>query len=324
MAIHKITLPTPFAVGPVNVYVLDGEPLTLIDTGPNTAEALQTLQNGLRELGYALSDIQRVIITHTHPDHFGLVKRVVEHSSATVWTHPFNSDWFNDLETAIQRRGLFSLQVFQQAAVPQPIIEAMAQSAPRVGRMFETVPVNHWLNEGDQIEMDGTRWQVIHTPGHASGHIALYQPERQQMILGDHLLKHISSNPLLEAPREHGKPREKSLVQYLDSMRKIAQYDFNEGFTGHGENITEHRALIAERLSFHAARLEHIARLLDNGERTAYELMQALFPRLKDFDIFLGLSEVIGHLDILQLQGRLVELPRNGHITYSLSLMADS
>ncbi len=317
MTIHKITLPTPFPIGPVNVYLVEGESLTLIDVGPNTEEAFATLQQGLSERGYTWRDIQRVIITHTHPDHFGLVRRVVERSSATVWTHPYNGDWFNDLDSAMMRRGLFTMQVFQQSGVPARITEAMAQSAPRMGRMFEATPVNHWLAEGDTLEMGGATWQVLHTPGHASGHISLYQPESQQMIVGDHLLKHISSNPLLEAPRVYGEPREKSLVQYMDSMKRVAAMDVREGYPGHGENISDHRALIAERLQFHAERLKHIESLLDGGERTAYQLMQKLFPRLKDFDIFLGISEVIGHLDILQMQGRVVEVSRNGHLTYA-------
>ncbi len=319
MAIHKITLPTPFAVGPVNLYLIEGEPLTLIDAGPLTDEALQLLESELYVRGYALGDLQRIIITHTHPDHFGLTRTLVDRSGATVWTHPYNADWFNDLDAAMQRRARFSQQVFQQAAVPEPMLQSMASFSTRSARMFEATPVSHWLEEGDRVEMDGADWTVLHTPGHASGHISLYQPESGRMMVGDHLLKHISSNPLLEAPRRHGQPRDKSLLQYIESMQRVAAMDVGEAYPGHGENIADHRALIAGRLRFHEQRMERIAGLLEGGPSTAYELMRQLFPNLSSFEVFLGLSEVIGHLDLLEQQERVAALPENGHLLYALN-----
>ncbi|MBI3734804.1 MAG: MBL fold metallo-hydrolase [Chloroflexi bacterium] len=317
MTLHKIVIPTSFPIGPVNVYLVEGDPLTLIDTGPRTDEALQTLEQGVAALGYALGDIRRIIITHTHPDHFGLVRQLVERSGASIWTHPFNADWFNNLALAVQRRGEFTLQLFKQSGVPDALIDMMRQMSPVMGQFFEEAPTDHWLDDGDTLEMDGALWQTVFTPGHAGGHIALYQPQTQQMVVGDHLLKYISSNPLIEAPHAPGLPRAKALVQYLDSLKKVAALDVAVAYPGHGDNINDHRLLIAERISFHEQRAERIAALLDQGERTAYQLVQEMFPRLADFDIFLGLSEVIGHLDILQLQGRVIEAPRNGHLVYA-------
>ena len=319
MGIHKITVPTPFAVGPVNLYLVEGEPLTLVDAGPLTDEALTLLESELYVRGYALSDLERIVITHTHPDHFGLTRRLVEHSGAVVWTHPYNADWFNDLESAMQRRAQFSLEVFRQAAVPGEVLQSMASFSGRSSQMFEATPVSDWLEEGDRLQMGGADWTVLHTPGHASGHISLYQPESGQMIVGDHLLKHISSNPLLEAPRQPGQPRDKSLLQYLESMQRVARMDVSEAYPGHGENIDDHRALVAERLRFHEERKERIAGMLAGGPCTAYELMQQLFPRLSNFEVFLGLSEVIGHLDLLEIEGRVAVVPQNGHFLYRVS-----
>jgi glyoxylase-like metal-dependent hydrolase (beta-lactamase superfamily II) len=310
-------VPTGFPVGPVNLYLLEGGPLTLIDTGPRSEETMRMLEQGLETHGYKISDIERLIVTHTHPDHFGLVGQIVSRSGASIWTHPYNAEWFNDLDNAVMRRGLFTMQVFQDAGVPSPSIEAMGRSGGRMGRMFETAPTDHWLNEGDTIRMGGADWQVLHTPGHANGHISFYQPDTKQMIAGDHLIKHISPNPMLEAPREYGQPRGKSLAQFVDSMQRVAHMDVSVAYSGHGEDIHEHRALIAQRLAFHEARMDHIAGLLETGERTAYELMRILFPKLTDFEIFLGLSEVIGHLDILEDRGRVIQKARDGHLVYA-------
>lgn len=316
MMIHKLTLPTGMPVGPVNVYLVAGEQLTLIDTGPRSEETFRVLEQEAAAHGYALSDLKRILITHTHPDHFGLVRRLVDLSGAEIWTHPYNAGWFNALDTMIERRGAFTQQVFQQAGVPETIVQEMAQGGRRFGRMFEAAPASHWLQEGDTFELGGLPWQVLHTPGHASGHISFYEPRSQQMIAGDHLIKHISSNPMLEGPRIEGQPRDKALMQYLESMRRVAQMDVSVGYSGHGDDITGHRELIEQRLAFHESRVEHIFNLVAERPRTAYELMRELFPRLTDFEIYLGLSEVIGHLDILEVQGRTVEAPVNGQVLY--------
>ncbi|MBI5880283.1 MAG: MBL fold metallo-hydrolase [Chloroflexi bacterium] len=319
MPLHKITLPTPFPVGPVNVYLADGDPLTLIDTGPRTSEAFDLLERELGARGYRYADIERIVITHTHPDHFGLVARIAERSGARVWTHPYNAEWFNELDTAMMRRGLFMLQVFNEAGVPEEISAGMTRSGARMGGMFTSVPVSDWLDEGDVIRMDNADWQVLHTPGHASGHLSFYQPDSRRMIAADHLIKHISSNPLMEAPRDYGQPRDKALKLYVESMQRVAQMDVAVAFSGHGEDITDHRGLIDQRLIFHEARMDHLLHLIGDGERTGYQLSRALFPRLSDFELFLGLSEVIGHLDILEEQGRVNAENRDGLIHYRVN-----
>ncbi|MBI3241566.1 MAG: MBL fold metallo-hydrolase [Chloroflexi bacterium] len=100
---HLIQLPTPFPVGPVNVYLLEGEPLTLIDCGPKHPETLAALEAGLAEHGHRLEDIRQLIITHHHMDHVGLAKTVVERSGASLLTHPFNVPYFADYEAERKR-----------------------------------------------------------------------------------------------------------------------------------------------------------------------------------------------------------------------------
>ncbi|NJM52363.1 MAG: MBL fold metallo-hydrolase, partial [Blastocatellia bacterium] len=90
MKVISIALPTPFLVGDVNVYVIDDEPLTLIDTGPKTPEAAQALRDGLSRNGIKLSDIQRIILTHAHEDHCGLAKTIRDEAkNAEIYVH----DW---------------------------------------------------------------------------------------------------------------------------------------------------------------------------------------------------------------------------------------
>ena len=82
--IHRLAIPTPFAVGRVNVYLIEDEPLTLVDAGPNSGTSFDELQRGVARLGHSLEDIELVILTHQHIDHLGLVSLVAAHSGADV------------------------------------------------------------------------------------------------------------------------------------------------------------------------------------------------------------------------------------------------
>jgi glyoxylase-like metal-dependent hydrolase (beta-lactamase superfamily II) len=80
--IHRLRIPTPFAVGRVNCYLIEDRPLTLVDTGPNSGKALDELQRQLAERGHAIEELEWVILTHQHIDHLGLVEIIVQHSGA--------------------------------------------------------------------------------------------------------------------------------------------------------------------------------------------------------------------------------------------------
>src|SRR5881392_1246442 len=90
MKIIPITLPTPFYIGPVNVYLIKDDPITLIDTGPKTKETVDVLRAGLRNAGISISDIRRIVLTHAHEDHCGLARQVRDEAkNAEILVH----DW---------------------------------------------------------------------------------------------------------------------------------------------------------------------------------------------------------------------------------------
>jgi glyoxylase-like metal-dependent hydrolase (beta-lactamase superfamily II) len=146
---------------------------------------------------------------------------------------------------------------------------------------------------------------VLHTPGHAGGLICLWEPNSRTLIANDHLIGHISSNPVLEpSPLTNG-PRPKRLVEYLHHLQRVAALDPAVALPGHGEPVTDVGGLVRHRVTFHMRRAATILASLDGRAQTLWELTRQLFPRLKsEMDHFLALSEVLGHLDLLERDGR--------------------
>jgi len=319
--IHTLSLPTPFPVGPVNVYLVEGDPLTLVDVGPRMSRTWAALEEGLAHHGYTPADIRQVVITHTHSDHLGNLARLVEISGARVFAHRRNRDWITDFPTEWVRRIAYYVECMQRGGAPREQVALMREMLAPGIRLGAPVPGEylHLVDEGDTVTMGGVEWEVYHMPGHASGHIALYQPQTGLLFAGDHLLAKVSSNPVLESPLRGETQRPRSLVDYFRSLRKVAELDVYRVLTGHGPPIENHRALVEQRLAMHRERLERIAAFLADGARTPYQICRALFPNLAAHDVFLAMSEVIAHLDVLEAEGRVVRRERDGWVRYGLA-----
>jgi glyoxylase-like metal-dependent hydrolase (beta-lactamase superfamily II) len=308
--LHRLVLPTPFPCGPINVYLAAGagDQLTLVDTGPRTSRTWDALVHALAGHGYAVADIQRVIVTHAHVDHFGLAARIVATSGAQVLALASNRPRLEDYTAQHQRRAAFYEAVLRRGGAPAEVVDGTVNMViGMLAQYGEAVPITGLLADGDVLRVADVDWTVLHTPGHAIGHMCLYQPDARLLLSGDHLIRHISSNPVIEPPAQGASERPRSLVLYLRSLQRVADLDVDLALPGHGEPITDHRALIAERLQHHETRMDRILAALDSRSRTAYEITRAIFPNPSPLDVFLGLSEVIGHLDILAARGQVVE-----------------
>jgi glyoxylase-like metal-dependent hydrolase (beta-lactamase superfamily II) len=320
--LHTLTLPTPFPVGPVNTYLaLSNEP-TLVDTGPNDPATLAALNDQLAQRGLALKDIRRVIVTHAHVDHFGIAPLIVAASGAKIFSHARNRAWLTDFDHEWDRRRDFYRAVFAASGAPPELAQGIGQSAERMmSRYGSSIPSENYaeIAEGDAIVLGGNRdaWRVLFTPGHAGGLICLFEPNSGTLLSNDHLIRDITSNPILESPAPGERERPRALVNYLASMERTAAMDVRIALPGHGEPVTDVRALVAHRVAFHRARCSAIEAQLERGPATAFELMNVMFPNLKSFDVFLGLSEVIGHLDILEEEKRIARETRADVIRYA-------
>ncbi len=316
--LHAIELPTPFPVGAVTVYLGDapGEPLTLVDTGPRTMETRNALENGLARLGYCLADLGQIVVTHAHADHFGLAGELVAASGAKVLTHPWNLDTLQAYDSDREQQVAFYAQLLREAAVPGEVMEAVGWVRQAMERFARPVPVASTLDEGDRLRFAGRAWQVLHTPGHARGLICLYDVKGRALLSSDHLLADISSNPVVEPPPPGRRERLRSLVLYRDSLRRVAEMAIDRALPSHGPVVEDVAGLVTKRLAFHEQRLMRVREALRNGARTTWDVTQALFPGRTPLDTFLAVSEVIGHLDLLEIEGEIEAQKDNGVILW--------
>jgi glyoxylase-like metal-dependent hydrolase (beta-lactamase superfamily II) len=318
--LHAIELPTPFPVGPITVYVADapGEPLTLIDTGPHTAETQTVLEAGLAQLGHAQAHLERIVVTHAHVDHFGLASDLATVSGAQVLSHPRNIPTLGDFSADREMRVAFFANLLRQAAVPAEVMAAVGQVTRGMSRFAKPVAVDETLDEGNTLRLAGCDWQVLYTPGHAAGLICLYEPASCTLLSSDHLLADISSNPLVEPPAPGETERPRSLALYKASLQRVAEMDVARALPSHGPIIHDVAGLVDQRLAFHQRRMARVLDALRSGAYTTWDVVHALFPGRSPLDTFLAVSEVIGHLDLLEMEGQIVGEKIKGIIHWSV------
>jgi glyoxylase-like metal-dependent hydrolase (beta-lactamase superfamily II) len=306
--VHRLAIPTPFAVGRVNVYLIEDEPLTLIDAGPNSGTSFDELERGIEGLGHALEDVELVILTHQHIDHLGLVSLVAARSGAEVAAIDAAVPFVQDFPSEARADDDFARDIMLRHGIPADVVAALQSVSQAFRAWGARVDVTRPLRDGEVLTLRDRTLHVHHRPGHSPSDTVFHDRERRMLIAGDHLLGHVSSNPLMTRPRDGSAQRPKALVQYLDSLAATRAMDVDLVLPGHGEPITDHRELIDQRLALHRRRADKIHRLLVDQPLSAYEIAQALWGNVAVTQAYLTLSEVLGHLDLLANEGRASEV----------------
>ena len=312
--VHRIPIPTPFAIGDVGVYLIEGEAPALVDAGPNSATALGALELRLAERGYALADIAHLFITHQHIDHMGLAGEIAARSGAQVVAldllAPVLRDWVHHSEQDDDDAFL----LMSRHGVEAHVAEALHAMASLVRGWGAPATVGQIVTDGGTVRLGDHDLDVHWRPGHSPSDTVLHDRERRILIAGDHLLKDISSNALIARPlgRWDG-TRPKPLVQYRDSLRATRTLEVDVVLGGHGGPVTDHRELIDARLLDHERRAAQFLDLLGDRALTAHEIATEKWGEVAIKQVYLTLSEVIGHLDLLIEEGVVAE-DRSEHV----------
>jgi glyoxylase-like metal-dependent hydrolase (beta-lactamase superfamily II) len=314
--IHCLAIPTPFAVGRVNAYLIEDEPLTLIDSGPNSAKALDELEQALAAHGHRIEDLELLVVTHQHIDHFGLAAILARRSGAEVAALAGLDRRLASFREDAELDDRFAARVMLRHGVPSDVVTALRAVSASFRAWGCTVQVQRALHDGEELVLRDRTLRVLHRPGHSPSDTVFWDERRSLLIAGDHLLGHISSNPLLARPLEaegdYEGPRPQALVTYLDSLARTRAMELELVLGGHGAPVSDHAALIDERARLHTRRAERIHGLISQRPRSAYEMAHEMWGNVAVTQAYLTISEVLGHVDLLLNAGRARELEQDG------------
>lgn len=289
LPVHPIRVSNPFFEGANTVYVIESNPLTIIDTGVATQIAFDRLVQGIQERGLQLDDIGRIILTHKHIDHIGNAWRIQQMTGAEILIHESEVKAISKVDAQGERFASLVNRRFEDWGVPS---SERADSKKIPDWEIESAHASA-LTDGQRIDLGNGSVEVIHTPGHTMGSICLlYGP---YLFTGDHVLEDISPNV------GGGDIRQRGLLRhFLGSLQRVQDVvNKPQVMPGHGMPFHELAPRCEALEHHHRERLSNIQQILSEQELTVFEVASQLFGTLDDFHIFLGCAEANAHLEYL-------------------------
>jgi glyoxylase-like metal-dependent hydrolase (beta-lactamase superfamily II) len=308
LGIFRIPIPIPFpqAGGPINAYVLEGKHgLLLFDVGLGTAEARAALAGGFARAGLRFEDVDRIVLSHGHVDHYGAAAWVQEQAGRRVPVSIHLADAGMVVQSREAReRWLVRLGAYlARLGVPGELLAklwaAVSRDVELGQRLVEVEPLRH----GDVLEGAHITLEVHHMPGHTPGLCCLYEPAQRLFFASDHLLEHVSPNPLIDVGPEGATGQFRPLVSYLVSIDRVRSMAIDLVLPGHAAPFTDHGKVIDSLMGFYRRRQRKLSAALRDGPLTVYEAMTKLFPSQRLSELFLMISETLGNLEVLEERG---------------------
>jgi len=305
MKIIPLSIPTPFYVGDVNVYLIKEDPLTMIDVGPKTKEASDVLRTKLASNGVQFADIQRIVLTHAHEDHCGLTKQVRDESkNAEVLVHEWETGHlFGRLSNDVHK------QLLLRSGVPESVFNEMRALYEDISLLTDSLGDTEFITLHDEMELEfaGGSLRVLHTPGHTPGSCSFVREADRTLICGDCVLKRITPNPIISPDPLDPSKRFRSLAEYLVSLARLREFRPTLAYGGHGEPVTDFEEIFHRYVLSIDERQKKVISLVSSDGVTAFDVAKQLFPDSFDHDVhrFLAISESIAHLDYAESEGKL-------------------
>jgi len=323
--IHQLKLPVLVLNGElsdVNAYLIRGdEGWLLVDTGWNTRHTFAALERQMKDIGARFDEISQIIITHFHPDHYGLAGKVKELSNATVALHQIERDFIYSRYVSMDDLMAETAGWLRLHGVPEDELPRLQRASVEVSKYVLPIAPEISLQGGERIHHGPFEFEVVWTPGHSPGHICLYEPERRVLLSGDHLLPTIFTNVSL-----HPQSGENPLGDYLRSLEVIEGLEIDLVLPAHEHAFTLAGERIREVRQHHEERKAAILQVLKSGAWTAYEVSLRIpwivngvtmsFVELSALDKRLAVTSALAHLEPLCIEGEAERLRQGGSVRY--------
>jgi glyoxylase-like metal-dependent hydrolase (beta-lactamase superfamily II) len=306
----------------VNVYVIKGtNGYLLVDSGWNTDASFAALKNGMAEIGADIKDISQILVTHVHPDHYGMAGRVKKISGASLAMHHIETGFIDSryvsMETLINQID----QLLLANGVPSKMIASLSQATVGLQQYVVVTYPDINLHNDEVINTGIFSFKVIWTPGHSSGHICLYEPEKKIMLCGDHVLPTITPNVSV-----HPQAIENPLGRYFDSLNELKHLDVDLALPGHEKPFTGFGKRIDKILQHHRQRNGEILAALGNKSGTSFQVAQEVswgfkgtWQSLPDFHKRMAILETLAHLEMIASKGEVDRLPGDDIMLFRLA-----
>jgi glyoxylase-like metal-dependent hydrolase (beta-lactamase superfamily II) len=305
------SIPVPIPNNPLRyvlVYAFElDNGVALVDAGWNTDDAWQALTDGLATMGGSINDVQAVVVTHIHPDHYGLAGRVRETSGAWVGLHPEDAKLLQGRYVETDELVDRMMNLLEVSGVPADKRPDLAHASMELRSLVSMAPPDVFLEDGQRVDLSGWDLTVVWTPGHSPGHVCLYSATHRLLLSGDHVLPRITPNIAV-----HSQQFVNPLGDYLDSLAKVRAFETDEVLPAHEYRFAGLDERLDEIERHHADRLRAIERtLVKRPGISAWDLTLALpwsrpWDEIPSFMQRAANGETLAHLVLLERRGRVV------------------
>ena len=303
----------------INIYLIRGnDGYLLVDSGWNTDASFATLHNYLVKNGLTFGDISQILVTHIHPDHYGMAGRIKKLSGATIAMHHLEKDFIEPRYVSMEELLNQTDRLLIANGVPEREMTALRDATLGLEQYIVPTPPDSLLRDGDTVTTGEFTFRVIWTPGHSSGHICLYEREKKVLLSGDHILPKITPNVGV-----HPQSIENPLGRYIKSLEEIRKLDIVLTLPGHNRPFTRIVPRIDEIIRHHDYRNREILAAIEQTEKTAYRIAQNItwsdnsgWTDLPPFHRRMAIFETLAHLEMLAAESIVDKLPTRGIIYY--------
>ncbi len=303
----------------VNVYLVKGSKgYLLIDSGWNTDESFTTFHNYLLKHNIAFQEIKQILVTHVHPDHYGMAGHIKQLSDAKIMMHQIEKDFIRPRYIDMNELLAMTDRQLSDNGVSEDEVEVLRDATLSLQNFIIATQPDITLHDGEIIDIGTFTFRVIWSPGHSSGHICLYEPKKKILFSGDHILPKITPNVGL-----HPQSIDNPLGRYIESLQEIKKMDIELTLPGHDQPFKNPRRRINEIIRHHNLRNLEILKALESRAQTAYKIAQEItwsnnsnWNDLPPFHQRMAVFETLAHLEMMATEGRVDKYSHHGVYYY--------